>query len=161
MSFTDPNAQDDEGQGPEGFRKELKRLKAENKELREAAAERDRLVQERAFAQAGVPVDDKRAAYFIAGYQGEQTPEAIRAEWQSTFGGGDGQGQGQSPVEQELAALNAAASMTQGQPIPPPNLLAERNQKLAALSPTDRYYDEKFRAVMEEYGSKVYNPNTG
>ena len=162
MAFTESNVDPDEAQAPEGFRKELKRLKAENKELRAAAEERDQLKRERTFTQAGVPLDDDRLPYFVAGYKGEQTPEAIRAEWDAKFGGaGHGQGQGQSQVDHELAALNNAAAMTQGQPNVPANLLAERNAKLAALSQTDRYYDEKFRSIMEEYGSKVYNPNTG
>lgn len=156
MTFVE-NAEDD-GIQTEGVRKEIKRLKAEIKELRSAADERDQLKRERAFVQAGVPLDDKRSAYFIAGYRGEDTPDAIKAEWQATFGGQlhEGHGQEQNPqVAEELALLGRIAETTSGGSHNiPADRLAERDQKLAGLSPTDPRFDEKFNMIFDEYGGQ-------
>jgi len=55
--------------------------------LRQAKKERDELStqieaqkRELAFARAKIDLDDPRARYFVKGYEGELTPEAIRAE---------------------------------------------------------------------------------
>ena len=47
-----------------------------------AALEREvaALKRDKAFRQAGIDPDDKRASYFIKGYEGELDPQAIRAE---------------------------------------------------------------------------------
>lgn len=156
MSFTDTDQSDDEAQGPENFRKELKRLKAENKELRERAAKAAEYEQREAFVNAGVPVSDPRLPYFMAGYKGDQTPEAIKAEWESKFGpptASRDTGQEQE-IEFELGRLTAAQDMTTAAPNISPDKLAERDQKLAALSQTDPHYPEKFNAIFESYGGK-------
>ena len=155
MSFTDTNQPDTEG--PENFRKKLKRLEAENKELRERAAKAAEYEQREAFVNAGVPVGDPRLPYFMAGYKGEQTPEAIKAEWESKFGTPTATtrdtGQEQE-IDFELGRLTAAQDMTTAAPNISPDKLAERDQKLAALSPTDPHYPEKFNAIFEAYGGK-------
>lgn len=161
MTYVDPNA-DPNDQSPKPLREENKRLK---KELKEERAKTERLAQlerERNFLHAGIPLDDKRAAYFVAGYQGEQTPEAIKAEWQATFGNppsgeqGHGQGLEQNPqVQEELAQLAKISETTSaGYPNLPADRLAERDKKLAALSPTDPRTPEKFDAIMHEYGGR-------
>jgi hypothetical protein len=48
--------------------------------LEEKAAEGDKLKREMAFTKAGVSYEDPKAKYFVEGYKGEMTPEAIKAE---------------------------------------------------------------------------------
>jgi len=164
VTYTDPNAPDDQGNEVVLSRKQIRKLEEQAKEGREAKEQLAQLQRERSFVAAGVPLDDKRTPYFIAGYQGEQTPEAIKTEWQSTFGAPQGQGQqsqSQPLVEQELAQLNGAVDLTQGGGTIPPDRLAQRNAELAKLSDTDPRYDQKFTEIMSRYGSPVYNVNTG
>jgi hypothetical protein len=132
-------------------RKDIRRLEKLAEEGKEALAENKQLKKERAFVQAGIPLEDKRASYFIAGYQGEESPEAIRQEWQESFGG---QSSGTpDPIRGEVDALNAANDFAaNGQGTPPPDKLAERNKELAALSPTDPAYDQKFAEIFGRYG---------
>ena len=56
----------------------MKELESEVKALREKAAEAEKLQKELAFSKAGIPMDAPMAKYFIKGYEGEFTPEAIR-----------------------------------------------------------------------------------
>lgn len=55
--------------------------------LRKAAKERDQLAaqlaaheRDLAFARAKLDMDDPKVKYFVKGYEGEMTPEAIRAQ---------------------------------------------------------------------------------
>jgi hypothetical protein len=59
-------------------RARMKQLEAEIETLRLKAAEADKLQKELAFSKAGIPMDAPMAKYFIKGYEGEFTPEAIR-----------------------------------------------------------------------------------
>jgi hypothetical protein len=131
-------------------RKVIRRLEKEAEAGRVAQAENEQLKRERAFVAAGIPLDDKRASYFIAGYQGEQTPEAIRKEWNESFGGAVSTGQ-PSQVDLELAAQQGAQDLVTGVGSPAPDMLAQRNAELAALSPTDNHYTEKFDAIFAKY----------
>lgn len=56
----------------------IKQLKNENKQLRSAAAEAEMLKREKVFAKAGIDPDDPGARYFVKGYDGELTAEAVR-----------------------------------------------------------------------------------
>ena len=56
----------------------MRELESEVKTLREKAAEAEKLQKELAFSKAGIPMDAPMAKYFIKGYEGEFTPEAIR-----------------------------------------------------------------------------------
>ena len=47
--------------------------------LRKAAEKGRKLERENAFLRAGVDVDNPRNSYFIKGYEGELTPDAIKA----------------------------------------------------------------------------------
>jgi len=132
-------------------RKVVRRLEREAEEGRQLKAENEQLKRERAFVQAGIPLEDKRAAYFIAGYQGEQTPEAIKQEWQESFGGGSAPS---GAFDAELAAQQAAADLTSGVGTPAPDVLAQRNAELAALSTTDPLYTQKFDAIFAKYGGR-------
>jgi len=136
-------------------RKEVRRLEKLAEEGKAALAENEQLKRERAFVQAGIPLEDKRASYFIAGYTGEQTAEAIKAEWVESFGAAGTSGQA-SPYEQELAAQRSAQDLVmQGGMRPPPDQLALRNAELAALSNTDPTYPQKFDAIYQKYSGIV------
>lgn len=60
------------------LRERMKELEAENKTLREQAAEAARLKRERAFSKVGIDPEDPAARYFVKGYEGDLEPEAIR-----------------------------------------------------------------------------------
>lgn len=59
-------------------RARMRELESEVKALREKAAEAEKLQRELAFSKAGIPMDSPMAKYFVKGYEGEFTPEAIR-----------------------------------------------------------------------------------
>lgn len=63
--------QDAEDQTPKGLRKAANRAKQLERELNE-------LRRKVAFAEAGIATDDPKMRYFIKGYEGEMTAEAIR-----------------------------------------------------------------------------------
>lgn len=60
------------------LRKHLRDLEKEVAELRKQKAEAEEAKRELAFAKAGIPMETPMAKYFIKGYDGELTPEAIR-----------------------------------------------------------------------------------
>lgn len=133
-------------------RKQIRQLEKRAKAADEAQAELEQLKRERAFVQAGVPLDDRRASYFIAGYQGEMTPEAIKARWAEDFGAAQ---QGDPAIAGELDMLNAAQDLVSTGGDLSESRLQERNAKLAALSTTDPRYHEKFDAIFAEYGGQM------
>ena len=126
---------------------ELKRLKKESKAARQYEAEKAAAERELAFYKAGVNLEHPIAAYFVKGYDGETTPEAVKAEWEKLTGEAK-----PDPAAQEAAQMQEAADLVSGRGQIPTDKLAERNQKLAELSDTDRHYDEKFLRIMDEYG---------
>jgi ABC-type Fe3+-hydroxamate transport system substrate-binding protein len=152
----DPNAEQPMVQMP---RKDARRLAKAAKAGREAQEQLAQFERERAFVQAGVPITDKRAAYFIAGYQGEQTPEAIQAEWTAAFGESN---TGADPaIADEMAAMNSAQDLVNsGGSELSESRLAERNAKLAQISPTDPRAPEKFDAIFQEYGGQMAAQHT-
>lgn len=133
-------------------RKVVRRLEKEAAEAESLRAENEQLKRERSFVQAGIPLEDKRAAYFIAGYQGEQTPEAIRSEWNESFGNTGTAGN--AAIDQELRQQAQAQQLVSGVGSPSPDLLAQRDAELAALSQTDPYYPAKFDAIFAKYGGR-------
>lgn len=69
---------------PETLRKEQNRvgfqqrkLTKENESLK---AQLEQIQRERAFEKAGIDPADEKAAYFVKGYDGDLTPEAVKAE---------------------------------------------------------------------------------
>lgn len=131
-------------------RKDAKRLTKEAQEGREAKLQLAQLERERAFVRAGIPIDDKRASYFIAGYSGDVDPTAIKAKWDEDFGT-PGVGETRDPDLDELAA---GQELVGGGSSLPPNRLAERDQKLATLNGNDPQYTQKFQAIFDEYGGR-------
>jgi len=60
-------------------RARMRQLEKELKAKEQALAEAEAIKREFAFVKAGVPLDSPMAKYFVKGYDGEFTPEAIRA----------------------------------------------------------------------------------
>jgi cell division septum initiation protein DivIVA len=60
-------------------RARMKQLEKEAKELRKQVAEFSVTQRELAFAKAGIDPASPQAKYFVKGYDGDLTPEAIRA----------------------------------------------------------------------------------
>jgi len=86
--------------------------------LRSAAKERDTLSaqiasqnRELAFARAKIDMDDPKLKYFIKGYEGELTPEAIRAQAEA-----DGFFKQESPRQghQDMTSHQRIASASSG-----------------------------------------------
>ena len=79
--MSDVNEFDDEtmDQGQDPVRAHMRKLEKELKAERAARAEAEAAKRELAFVKAGVPLDNPVAKYFIKGYDGEITPDAIRA----------------------------------------------------------------------------------
>jgi hypothetical protein len=59
-------------------RARMKQLEKEAKELRRQVAEFSQASREMNFVKAGIQTEDPRFKYFVKGYDGELTPEAIR-----------------------------------------------------------------------------------
>ena len=83
------------------YRKSEKARKDAEKEANDAK-------RELAFLKAGIPMDDPKVGYFVKGYDGELTPEAIRA--QATA---DGFIAAPAPTPEEAAAAAQAAAQQQ------------------------------------------------
>ncbi len=70
-------AQDQATRNP--LRDQMRKLEDRNKALEAQAKEADAAKRELAFVKAGVDPDSAAAKYFVKGYDGELTAEAIRA----------------------------------------------------------------------------------
>lgn len=84
MSTTEPefSPEDYEGLQPKMAQlhpAELRKLRKEAAKAADLEARLAELERRDIFAQAGIPTSDPAAKYFIKGYDGELTPEAIRA----------------------------------------------------------------------------------
>lgn len=145
-------ADEDLQESPGDFRRRIEdsNRKAREAEDRAAAAER-----ELAFAKAGLPLDDPKMSYFVKGYEGEVTPEAIRAAAeQAGFLSNQTAPEPQVPA-QELAAHQAAAQLVAG---------AQTDTAWAGLVHENPQYQAEMRsarsqddvlAIMAKYGSPI------
>lgn len=68
----------EEQTGKSPIRARMREMESELRTLREKAAEAEKLQRELAFSKAGIPMENPMAKYFVKGYDGEFTPEAIR-----------------------------------------------------------------------------------
>jgi hypothetical protein len=56
----------------------MRLLEKEAAELKKQVAEAEAVKREMAFIKAGIPTDNPMSKYFVKGYDGDITPEAIR-----------------------------------------------------------------------------------
>ncbi len=61
------------------LRPQLRKMEKELRALREEATAGKQAVRDLEFAKAGVPLDDPKAKWFLKGYDGDLTAEAIKA----------------------------------------------------------------------------------
>lgn len=76
--YNDPDDQETESQ-PNPLRQQIKRLEKQVRDLTTKAQEGQAASRELLFAKAGIPLDNPKARYFVKGYDGELTTEAIKA----------------------------------------------------------------------------------
>ena len=74
----DESIYDEPVQETNPVRSRMKQLEKENREAKKLVAELQSAAKELSFAKAGIDVTDPRFKYFVKGYDGEPTPEAIR-----------------------------------------------------------------------------------
>jgi len=67
------------------IRKEIRRARSVDRQLQEVLVLQEQQTRELAFYRAGIPAD-KRGTYFSQAYNGDLTPEAIKAEYDEVFG---------------------------------------------------------------------------
>lgn len=80
MSNVHDSFEDDTDETPKDpVRARMKQLEKELQQSKQALAEAEAIKRENAFMKAGIPMDDPMAKYFVKGYDGEISAEAIRA----------------------------------------------------------------------------------
>jgi hypothetical protein len=65
---------------PQRESKDLRLLRQKAEKADTLEPENARLKKELAFTKAGIPLDDPKTSYFVKGYEGDLTAEAIKAE---------------------------------------------------------------------------------
>lgn len=78
--YDDDDVEFDDEAKPERTHAEWAELRRAKKARDKAEKELEAMKREMAFAKAGIDINDPQARYFVKGYEGEITPEAIRAE---------------------------------------------------------------------------------
>ena len=80
MSNVHDSFEDETDETPKDpVRARMKQLEKELQQSKQALAEAEAIKRENAFMKAGIPMDDPMAKYFVKGYDGEISAEAIRA----------------------------------------------------------------------------------
>jgi hypothetical protein len=101
-----------EATGDGGDIKSLRRAASGKKQLEKELAD---LKRELAFAKAGLPMSDPKMNYFIKGYDGEMTAEAIRqAALESGFLASQGQQEEDPVISNAAAAQQRVMSASSG-----------------------------------------------
>lgn len=77
--YEEEDVQDQVQQTRDPVRSHLKKLEQENKELRQLKADAEAAKKKLAFVEAGVDLSSPVAEYFIKGYDGEISAEAIKS----------------------------------------------------------------------------------
>ncbi len=141
-----PNDEPDDGDRPITIpQRDLKLLRERGRKLSEAEQRAEAAERRLAFVEAGVPSEHPMTKYFVSGYQGDLTAEAIRSA--ATEAGLLATLETDEKFEAELDAHERTSSVTSGGSSVPVNAEAERDAKLrTATTP------EQFDAVFAEYG---------
>lgn len=131
MSSTEPefSPEDYEGLQPKQVSlhpAELRKLRKEAKHAEELQAQLAELQRREMFRDAGIPINDQ-TKYFVNGYNGELTPEAIKAEAVRA-----GFIESAAPTSEEIAGHTAAANAAAG--AEPPAVKPDYAARLAELA---------------------------
>lgn len=111
----DDDLQDDGGSKVTLDRQRIRSLERDAKQARKAAEENARLQRDLAFIKAGIDTDDPKLAYFVRGYDGEISPDAIRAAAEQAGFLTPSQDTQDAAAQERLSAASAGATST----IPP------------------------------------------
>lgn len=79
MTHTDEIGQGEQNETPQmtQLRQQLRKAEQEAKDNADKAGRADKAERELAFAKSGIDLSDTKMQYFIKGYEGDLTPEAI------------------------------------------------------------------------------------
>lgn len=126
-------------------RKDLKALRERSRRVDEAEQRAAAAERRLAFAEAGISLSDPKLTYFVKGYDGDLTPDAIRqAAEEAGFIEAAGQ-KGGGPNADELDAMRRLEAAATGAQVLPPDREAERNARLREArteAEFDRIYAE-------------------
>ena len=112
--YEEEDVQDQVQQPRDPVRSHLKKLEQENKELRQLKADAEAAKKKLAFVEAGVDLSSPVAEYFIKGYDGEISTDAINLSPGSRPGIPQPAGSlSLIFAKQELQAISPAASTEQ------------------------------------------------
>lgn len=125
-------------------RSQIKTLEEKAKRTEAAEAEKNALARELAFLKAGIPADHPVTPYFVKGYDGELTADAIKAA--AVVAGIVNPDVVSTPDLDAIARMNQAA----GGATTTPNTEAELAAKLAAARTP-----EEFDRIYAEAGGKI------
>lgn len=150
--MSDTEHEIEETEEPRGLRKQIEEqaAKAKDAEARAAAAER-----ELAFAKAGLPLNDPKMGYFVKGYDGDLTPEAIKTAAEAA--GFIGEPEPSIPPE-ELAQHQQAANLSAGGGSEPAWTGALHDNPQYQQEMAQAMTPEAAMAVMTKYGSPMTDP---
>jgi len=143
---------EDEGQdqaAPNPQRAHTRRVEAENKVLREQNAGLQVSARKLAFVEAGVDTTSKASSYFVKGYDGEMTSEAIRAaavEANLITSGTDATSQ----VAEEAAWGRAENAARLGEKV---SLAVDWNEKMSQTK-----NEAEVKALMAQYNAQQAKP---
>lgn len=140
--YSDPV--EEEFEEPRGLRKQIEEQAAARKAAEERAAAAER---ELAFAKAGLDLNDPKMSYFVKGYDGDPTPEAIRHAAETAGFLSQPEPAPQVPAE-ELQQHVQAASLSAGAQVTIPDSDAQYQAEIAQARTKDEVL-----AVMAKYGS--------
>jgi len=120
---------DDEDQEQStNWRRDLERRAREGDQAKEELA---KVTRRMAFVEAGIPVTDPKMRYFINGYEGELTADAIKAQAiEDGFLAAEGESESDAPnpVADNMETINNVAGSQTGTPAPTDQQLAEAYQ---------------------------------
>lgn len=126
--------------------KDLKALRERGRKADEAEARAAKAERELAFARANIDPDTPGYAYFVKGYEGDLTPEAIKAAAvEARLIEGSAPSAPVTPEEQ--AAHQRVAEAAAGVQGGPPNVEAERHARLSQARSA-----QEFDAIAAELG---------
>ena len=148
--FDDLDDNDDGGEEVNPLTAARQRVRQQNREiaeLRKRDAEGEATRKELAFLRAGIDLDDPRNQYFVKGYEGEFSREAIEAEYQ-VFSGTRDQAPGEHARVARAAAGAEELSAAQG-----PKFVQDPNGYQDALARAGS--QDAVLAVMREWGSPI------
>ncbi len=115
-------------------RSQIKSIERKAKERDQMAADLETAQRRLAFAEAGIPLGDKRMGYFIKGYDGPLEADAIReAAIESGFVDSAPPSEGQTTVDEQVERQNLESvyAAGRGQQAPPGDIDGEMSQALA------------------------------